>query len=128
MFIFLLLLPTYLGASCIDLDLSMEGKTSGGRSCSVSMNISEKFVSFETDEQICSFAVDPESFLSQTTPAQGKFRKKMRLKGQSTFMDCKITIVMDENNLPVSAKLSSKIFFSPVYKTQKCEVIPKTTD
>jgi len=111
-----MLLSMNAGAICMSPDLELHGKTQDQKKCEVTINLEEKYIDFETSQQMCTFNIDEETVQEIRTNKS----EKITAKGYSNWFDCKVKIFYNEKGRPYKAKISSRLTLALTFKHDEC--------
>lgn len=103
-------------AGLITPDYELKGVTKNNQKCHLTINLEEKYISFETPKQMCEFAIDEEDVIEFKTPAD----RQISAKGYSNWFDCKVKVTFDERGKPLKAKLHSRLPLAMTFHTEEC--------
>jgi len=101
---------------CMSPDIELRGKTQDQKKCSLKINLDEKYIDFETPQQMCTFDIDEET----TQEIRENRNKKITAKGYSNWFDCKVKIFYNDKGQPYKAQLSTRLTLTLTFKKDEC--------
>ena len=111
-----LIFSIQLHAACMQPDITLIGKNEDGNKCEININTNEKYISFATSKQMCTFTLEDDTL--EEFAANKK--DKIVAKGYSNWFDCKAKIFYNNEGKPYKAKLSSRLTIALTFYNDEC--------
>jgi hypothetical protein len=111
-----LIFSIQLQAACMQPDIQLVGTNEDGKKCEILINLNEKYISFDTGKQMCTYTIEDDTL----EEFQDLKKDKIVAKGYSNWFDCKAKIYYNNEGKPYKAKLSSRLTLAMTFYNDEC--------